>query len=82
MDWTQTSLQHFRVWGSPAEAKPYRPNEKKLDEKTISCYFIGYAERSRGYKFYDPANRTIFETNTFKFFEDISVRGEKNTSVY
>jgi hypothetical protein len=60
--WTgrKPSLKYFRIWGCPAEARPYRPQEKKLDERTVSCYFIGYAERSRGYKFYDPTNRIFF----------------------
>jgi hypothetical protein len=76
--WTgrKPSLQHFRIWGCLAEARPYRPNENKLDEKTVSCYFVGYAERSHGYKFYDPINRIIFETGTVKFFENISVQEE------
>jgi transposase InsO family protein len=40
--WTgrKPSLQYFRIWGCPAEARLYRPQEKKLDEKTVSCYFI------------------------------------------
>ncbi|GMI70291.1 hypothetical protein HRI_000698400 [Hibiscus trionum] len=45
------SLKHFHIWGCPAEARPYRPHENKLDSKTVSSYFIGYSERSRGYKF-------------------------------
>jgi hypothetical protein len=50
---------------------------------TVSCYFIGYAERSRGYKFYDPTNKIIFETNTVKFFEDVMVqRGNTNQIVF
>jgi hypothetical protein len=83
--WTgrKPSLQYFRIWGCPAEARPYRSQEKKLDERTVSCYFIGYAERSRGYKFYDPTNRIIFETNTVKFFEDVMVqRGNTNQIVF
>lgn len=71
-------LQHLRVWGCPAEARPYRPNEKKLDSRTVSCYFVGYSERSRGYKFYDPTNRTILETGNARFFEDIEVGGENS----
>jgi hypothetical protein len=47
-----------------------------LDERTVSCYFIGYVERSRGYKFYDPTNKIIFEINTIKFFEDVMVQRE------
>ncbi|RVW81185.1 Retrovirus-related Pol polyprotein from transposon TNT 1-94 [Vitis vinifera] len=34
--WTgrKPSLKHFHVWGCPAEARPYKPHEKKLDSKT------------------------------------------------
>ena len=48
--WTgkKPSLKHLHIWGCPAEARPYRPNEKKLDLRSISCYFIVYFERSRG----------------------------------
>ncbi|XP_060974782.1 uncharacterized protein LOC133039825 [Cannabis sativa] len=60
------------------EARPYRPNEKKLEPKTVSSYFIGYSERSRGFKFYDPKVKNIFETGTAKFFEDIEFGG-RNT---
>lgn len=69
------SLKHLHVWGCPAEARPYKPHERKLDSKTISSYFIGYAERSRGYKFYDPTNRSIFETGIATFFEDVEFGG-------
>ena len=56
--------------GCPAEARPYRPNERKLDSRTVSCYFVGYPERSKGYKFYDPSSRSFFETGNAKFIED------------
>ncbi|GMI86492.1 hypothetical protein HRI_002318500 [Hibiscus trionum] len=69
------SLKHFHIWGCPAEAMPYRPHEKKLDSKTVSSYFIGYSERSRGYKFYDPTIKNIFETRTATFFEDVEFGG-------
>jgi len=64
------------VWGCPVESRPYKPNEKKLDSRTISSYFIGYSQRSRGYKFYDPILKTIFETGTATFFEDIEFGGK------
>ena len=75
--WTgrKPSLKHFHIWGCPAEARPYKPNEKKLEPKTVSSYFIGYSERSRGYKFYDPKLKTIFETGIATFFEDIEFGG-------
>ncbi|CAH9087614.1 unnamed protein product, partial [Cuscuta europaea] len=76
--WTgkKPSLKHFHIWGCPAEAKPYRPHEKKLEPKTVSSYFIGYSERSRGYKFYNPEDKNIFETGTAIFFEDVEFGGK------
>ncbi|RVW21194.1 Retrovirus-related Pol polyprotein from transposon TNT 1-94 [Vitis vinifera] len=34
--WTskKPSIRHLHVWGCPAEARPYKPNEKKLDSRT------------------------------------------------
>nr|CAN61066.1 hypothetical protein VITISV_004412 [Vitis vinifera] len=36
--WTgrKPSLKHFHIWGCPAEARPYKPHEKKLDSKTVN----------------------------------------------
>uniref|UniRef100_A0A6N2MTR1 Integrase catalytic domain-containing protein n=1 Tax=Salix viminalis TaxID=40686 RepID=A0A6N2MTR1_SALVM len=75
--WTgkKPSLKHLHVWGCPAEARPYMPNEKKLDSRMVSCYFIGYSERSRGYKFYDPITKSIFEMGNARFFEDVEFAG-------
>ncbi|RDX66379.1 Copia protein, partial [Mucuna pruriens] len=28
------SINHFHIWGCPAEACPYRPHERKLDSRT------------------------------------------------
>jgi hypothetical protein len=55
--------------------------EKEWDERTVSYYFMRYAEKSRGYKFYDPTNRIIFETNTVKFFEDVMVQRENTNQI-
>ena len=41
----------------------------------MSSNFIGYSERSRGYKFYDPTIKPIFELGIATFFEDVEFRG-------
>ena len=41
------SLRHIRVWGCPSEVRIYNPQEKKLNPRTISGYFIGYAKNSK-----------------------------------
>ena len=69
------SLKHFHVWGCPAEARPYKPNEKKLDFRTISSFFIGYSDRSRGYKFYDPILKTILRQGLLHSLRILSLGG-------
>ena len=77
--WTskKPSIRHLHVWGCPAKATPYKPNEKKLDFRTVSCYFVRYSERSRGFKFYDPSSRSFFETGNAKFIEDVELSGRE-----
>lgn len=64
------SIKHFRLWGCKAEAKPYNPEVKKLDPRTLSCYFVGNPERTKGYRFYCPHHTTRFiETSRAVFIE-------------
>ena len=64
------SLRHMLVWGCPSEARIYNPHEKKLDPRTLSGFFIGYAEMSKGYRFYCPSHSTrIVESRNVKFLE-------------
>ncbi|GJV69852.1 retrovirus-related pol polyprotein from transposon TNT 1-94 [Tanacetum coccineum] len=75
------SLRYFKIWGCPVEAKKINPQTKKLDSRTISCYFIGYLERSKGYRFYCPTHTTrIVETRDVEFLEngEISESGERS----
>jgi hypothetical protein len=74
--WTgkKPSLNYLRVWGCPAEAKVFNPQLKKLDPKTVSCFFIGYPHRGKRYHFYCPGHTTkIVETRQAVFFEDNDV---------
>jgi hypothetical protein len=76
--WTgrEPSLKHLRVWGSPAEAKVFNPNIGKLDPKTVSCHFIGYPEKSKGFRFYCSDRYTKFvETRHAVILEDEMMRG-------
>ena len=70
------SLRHIRVWGCPSEVRIYNPQEKKLDPRTINGYFIEYAERSKGYRFYCPSHNTrIVESINAKFLENDLISG-------
>jgi len=70
------SLKHMRVWGCPSEVRIYNPQEKKLDPRTISWYFIVNVERSKGYRFYCPYHITrIVESRNTKFLENDLISG-------
>jgi hypothetical protein len=51
-------LNYLYVWSCPAEVKLFNPSIGKLDPKTVSCHFIGYLDKSKGFRFYCP-NRYI-----------------------
>ena len=58
----------------------YNPQEKKLDSRTTSGYFIGYAEKSKGYRFYCPSHSTrIVESRNAKFLEDDLISGSSRS---
>ena len=54
----------------------YNPHEKKLDPRTLSGFFIGYAKTSKGYRFYCPSHSTrIVESRNAKFLENDMISG-------
>ena len=70
------SLRHMRVWGCPSEVRIYNPHEKKLNPRTLSGFFIGYAKTSKGYRFYCPSHSTrIVESRNAKFLENDMISG-------
>jgi hypothetical protein len=76
--WTgrKLSLNHLRLWGCPAEIKIFNPNTDKLEAKTMSCYFIGYPEKSKGFCFYCPNRHTKYvKMRHTIFLDDAMMRG-------
>ena len=52
----------------------YNPQERKLDAKIISGYFIGYPHKSKGYMFYCPNHSMrIVETGNARFIENCEI---------
>jgi hypothetical protein len=64
-------LNHLHIWGCPIEVRIYNPNMKKLDSRTTSEFFMGYAVNSMGFRFYCPSHSPrIVESINAKFIED------------
>jgi hypothetical protein len=54
----------------------YNPNMKKLDLRTTSSHFIGYAVNSKEFKFYCPSHNTrIVESMNARFLKDAEPSG-------
>jgi hypothetical protein len=63
------------MWGCPTETKLFNPSIAKLDHKTVSCHFIGYPDKSKGFRFYCPDRYTkIIETRHTVFLEDEMIK--------
>jgi len=72
------SLRHLHVWDCQAEIRIYNPHEKKLDARIINGYFIGYPEKSKGYRFYCPTHSTqIVEIRNAWFIENGETSGSE-----
>ena len=74
------SLRHLHVWGCQAEVRIYNPHERKLDPRTISGFFIGYPEKSKGYRFYCPNHSMrILESGNAHFIENGNISGSNES---
>jgi hypothetical protein len=65
----------------PSKSVPKTPYELwtgigKLDPKTVSCHFISYPEKLKGFRFYCPDRHTkLVEMRHAVFLEDEMMRG-------
>lgn len=51
--------------------KVYNPQLKKIDPRSTSCYFVGYPNRSKVYRFYySLRNKKFVKSITTKFFKN------------
>jgi hypothetical protein len=70
------TLNYLYVWGCSTEAKLFNPSIEKLDPKTVSYYFIGYPDKSKGFRFYCPDRYIkIVEMRHAVFLENEVIRG-------
>ena len=60
----------------------YNPHIKKLDEHTVSDFFIGYAITSKGFRFYYSSHApNIIEVRNAKFLEEHEISGSGSQKV-
>ena len=69
---TVPDVSYLRVFGCKAFVHVQKAHRHKLEKKALEMTFVGYAEGTKGYMFWNPANRSIvtsrdvtFDENTF-----------------
>lgn len=64
------SLAHIKQFGCTAYAYVHKQNRRKLDQRATQGTFVGYDQRSKGYRIYTGENR-ITISRSVKFVEQL-----------
>jgi len=76
MDWKDSSLSFFKIWGCEAFVK--RLQSDKLTPKSDKCIFVGCPKKTLGYYFYNRSEGKVFVTRNGVFLEKEFLKGEKS----
>ncbi|XP_073102473.1 uncharacterized protein [Elaeis guineensis] len=64
------NISHLKMFGCIAYAHIPDQRRNKLDDKSLSCIFIGYDPRSKAYKLYEPKEKKAIISRDVEFQED------------
>ena len=66
------NISHLRIFGSVAFVHIPKVNRRKLDPKSIKCFFVGYAINQKAYRCWSPTERKIKISRDVIFDEQIN----------
>ena len=56
---TKPNVSNLRIFGSTAYIHIPKAERRKLDSKSLKCYFVGYCNTQKAYRFWEPISRKI-----------------------
>lgn len=65
------SVKHLKVYGCLAYVHVPKQHRNKLDQRAKECILVGYSNRTKGYRLWDPTIDDIIQTKHVEFVEDI-----------
>ena len=69
MLWERCYYSHLKVFGCKGFAHVLKEQIQKLDNKAVSCIFLGYRDAELGYKLWDPVKKKVFRSRDVIFQE-------------
>nr|GEY92506.1 hypothetical protein [Tanacetum cinerariifolium] len=78
----RANLSFLRVWGCRAVVRLRDPKRKTLNEKSIDCIFVGYAEHSKAYRFYIIEPNDSVSINSVIEFRDAIFDESRFSSIH
>jgi hypothetical protein len=66
------NVSHLRIFGSIAFIHIPKADRRKLDSKSLKCYFVGYALTQKAYRFWDLNQRKIKISRDVIFDEQLN----------
>jgi hypothetical protein len=65
----KSTVDHLRTFGCVVYTKDTHPQLKKLEDRSTPMVFLGYNERTKGYRVFDPARCHVISTRDTIFYE-------------
>ena len=65
----QPSVRHLKVFGCLAYGHLPAQGRKKLEPRARACVFVGYSNRTKGYRLWDPSTKDVVHTKHVRFDE-------------
>jgi hypothetical protein len=81
--WTgyKPNVAHLRVFGSVGYVHVPDQMRAKLDDKSMKLIFIGYDERSKAYKLYNPIQKKVISSrDVYKISKVVGTGRSKKSS--
>ena len=67
---TRPKVEHLRVFGCESYAHIPKDERRKFDSKARKCILLGYGERTKGYRLYDPVQQKVLHSRDVRFNEE------------
>ena len=77
---SKPNLSHLRIFGSIAFIHVPKAERRKLDSKSLKCFFVGYSLTQKAYRFWDPVSRVIKISRDVVFDEQLYPTAPSNST--